>query len=143
MQIPQLAGEVDFKLMNASTASNQTDVDPSGLDMQGWDGVIFLTVIGTANAGNYLKAQESSDNSSFADLAGSKVLTGHNADLHILEVYKPMKRYIKPFIEKGGAATTTEMVVAIRYSGRKAPVVNTVADVKKLVQLISPAAGTP
>lgn len=123
----------------AAASSAGTAVNGTGVDMSGHEGVIFFSAIATANAGNYLKAQESDDNSSFADLAGTKVVAASNGQKVVLEVHKPKKRYIRAVLIRGGADTVTSDIIAVRYGGRTPP--ETSGDVSVTVQ--SPDAGTP
>lgn len=129
--------KIDKVASGASSAG--TAVNGSGLDMAGHESVIFTARIATANAGNYLKAQESDDNSSFSDLEGSKVVAGSNDDIVMLEVFKPKKRYIRAVLIRAGADTVTGDVYAIRSGGRVQGETNT----NVTVSLEGPDAGTP
>lgn len=120
-------------------SSAGTAVDGTALDMSGFEGVIFVARIATANAGNYLKAQEGDTSSPTADLAGSKVAAASDGQVVVLEVRKPKKRYIRCNIVRAGANTVTGDVYAIQYGNRTPP--NTNGDVR--VGLESPDAGTP
>lgn len=139
----QLLANVSVSVQDAGQASAGTEVVGTSVDMSGYDGVAFFTTIATANAGNFLKAQDSADNSAFNDVAGSKVVAAANANLVALDIYRPQLRYARPHIIRAGANTATGFILAIRYNGRKRPYVNTVANVTKVVSLISPADGTP
>lgn len=140
-----LSGEGKFDLVAAAATSAGTAVDGSSVDMQGYDAVCFFCQIATANAGNYLKASQSEDDGvadAFSDLAGSKTIVDTDGDIAILDVRKPMKRYVKPHIIRAGANTVTGQIFAIRYNSRKGPQANDVANVSNLVQLVSPSEGT-
>lgn len=129
----------------AAATSAGTAVTGAVQDMQGFDGVIFCVKIATVNAGNYLKAQQGqqSGGGDQADLAGTKVVGLVDANLLILDVYKPLERYVRPVLIRGGANTVSGEIIAIRYRAHKQPTVNTVANASDAVTVISPAEGTP
>lgn len=136
--------KIDMVLGGASSAG--TTLTSSAIDMQGYDAVMIFGTIATANAGNYLKAQQSSDDGSaddYTDIAGSKVVADDGADVVALEIRRPLKRYLKALIVRGGANTVTGDVYAIRYNSRKGMQVNDVLNSFNLVSLNGPAEGTP
>ncbi len=96
------------------------------LDMSCFDSVVFITNIGTANAGNYLTLQDGdvSTLTDAADVDGSKVIAATNGGVIALEIVKPKKRYIKPYVTRG-ASTTAGAVYAIQFNGKKNPQTNT------------------
>lgn len=128
-----------------TAASAGTDVNGSVLDMQGYEGVLFCTNVTTANAGNFLKAQQGqvSNLSDAADLAGTKVTSGSSDEALVLEVHKPLERYIRPVIVRGGANTITGEIWAIQYTSRVAPRTSDVAGTLASKTVVSPAEGTP
>ena len=139
----QLSKDVKIDLVAAAATSAGTDVNGSALDLSGFDGVMFFCTIATANAGNYLKAQEGDTSSPAADLAGTKTTADDGADVTVLDIVKPMKRYIRAVVVRGGANTVTGDVYAIRYRSRSKPLVNDVLNSQNVVSLVSPVAGTP
>lgn len=129
----------------AAAGSAGTTVDGAAIDMQGYDGVVIFCAIATANAGNYVKAQQgdASNLSDADDLAGTKTIVDSNGDIAILDIAKPQKRYIRGNVVRGGANTATGEMYYWRYNGDKMPVVNDITNEQNLVKLLSPAAGTP
>lgn len=141
-----LSAEVKIDKVADGASSAGTAVTSSAIDMLGYDAVCLFAQIATANAGNYLKAQQSSDDGSaddYTDLAGSKVVADNGADVVVLDIRRPTKRYLKGIIIRGGANTVTGDMYAVRYNSRKFPQVNDVLNTLNLVQLIGPAEGTP
>lgn len=117
--------QVKIDLLAAAATSAGTDVTGTGVDMSGYEGVIFFCTITTSNAANFLKAQQSDALASgYADLAGTKVVAANDGDIVALEIHKPAKRYVRPVIDRGGANTVTGEIYAIRYGARKLPVEN-------------------
>ncbi len=141
-----LSSNIKITFCEAGAGSGTTTLTGSSVDMSCFDGVIFVTNLATANAGNYLKAQQSSDNGvadAFADLEGSKVVCDEANQTLWLDVYRPQERYIQPVVVRG-SATVSEAVFAIQYAGRKAEISNLVTGASgiKGELSISPAEGT-
>ena len=143
-----LSPNVKVTRVITAQAAGTSAVNGTVLDMQGFDGVVFVASFGalTATQVTSLKAQDgaTSNLSDAADLAGS--LTGPLADADgnrslVLEICKPAKRYIRPVINRATANAVIDSVVAIQYSASKSPTTNdtTVAAAKLRV---SPANGT-
>lgn len=135
-----LSNNVKITKIKAASTSAQDEVTSDAIDMQGYDGVLVFTAIGTANAGNYLKAQQAavSAMTSAVDLAAKKIVAAANAQVVWLDIYKPTERYITAHVIRAGAATTVGEIYAIQYSGDKVPETNLVDE--KLIGelLISP-----
>lgn len=102
----------------ASTATNGT-----GVDMQGWEGVLFVLNLGATDGTVDMKAQRD-DNSSFSsatDITGAAITqvagTGDNK-LYLLDVYRPSERYVRAVVTTGAGATADQLgVTAVRYRG--------------------------
>lgn len=105
----------------AAAVSAGTLVQGAIVDMQNWDGVVFFCTIATANAGNYLQAQQGEQSNLSDDeiIAGSGVVAGADGDVVALEVHQPQDRYVRPEIVRAGANTATGQIYAIRYKGRR------------------------
>lgn len=123
----------------AGATSAGSDVTGTAIDMQGYSGVVFFCTIATANAGNYLKAQAGATSGGASnDLAGTKTVAASDGQLVKLEISRPLDRWVKPVIVRGGANTVTGPIYAIRYKAGVEPQDNTPA-----VIAVSPAQGTP
>lgn len=135
-----LCKNVKITMVKASAASADTEVISDVVDMQGYDGVMFFTTIATANAGNYMKAQQAavSAMTNAVDLAAQKVVAAANAQVVWIDIYKPTKRYITANVIRAGAATVVGDIYAIQYSGDKMPETNLVDDKLIGALLISP-----
>ena len=133
------------KVQNHTTAGT-TAVPSDAIDMANWDGVAFFTTFAVANSGNYLTAQEDgADDSGFgaaADLAGSKVVPASTNDVAWLDVYRPIKRYIRVNATRTSSSALGE-IYAIQYNGRTLAQTNLVTNEVIGKLLISPIAGTP
>lgn len=134
------------QLVNATTgAAGATDIDPSAVDMAGFEGVMFVATMGAivATAVTSMKARQSADNSTFADLAGTQIDIADDDDnqVFILDIYRPLKRYVKPYIDRA-TANATLTVLAVQYGARSRPTAVAVADAVTVEKHISPAEGT-
>ena len=141
----QLSNEVKVTRCTTQQEAGTADQSGSSIDMQGYDGVMFITTFGTANDGNYIKAQQDeNDATGFGDaedLAGTKtVSTGANNTV-VLDVYRPLKRYIRA-VGVITASSTIGPIFALQYKGRAKPEANETDDVIASKTVISPDAGT-
>ena len=116
-----LLKNVKITKVKALSTSAGTAVDSDSVDMAGFDGVIFVGRIATSDAANFANVAQSTDDSSFADLLGTKVVPGDDADSFCIDVYKPLERYLRCEVDRGGANTIVGDIYAIQYGAHKAP----------------------
>lgn len=137
-----LIKNVKIVLAKAGQTSAGTDVESDVIDTLGFDGCAFVGSIATANAANYAKVQQDSAAlmGGAADIEGTKLVTGDNGDSFLIDIYRPRERYLKLYIERGGANTATGDVYAILYRGTKCPVTH--GSTIDSETHISPAEGT-
>lgn len=123
-----LSSSVAMGTALATTGAGTSDVTGSTIDMQGYEGVLFLAKFGTAAANNTLKAQQDSDSAmgAAADLVGTSVGVGSSDELVWLDIYRPQERYVRA-IGLRGTSTTLDWGIALRYGPRTLPVDNTTA----------------
>jgi len=136
------------RVMNA-VAAGTSDQNGTGVDMSGFDGVMFVASFGTLTATQVtsLKAQGSSDDGSsdtYADLTGTLVGPMDDDDdnkVLVLDVQQPKERYIRPVINRATANAVIDGIVAIQYKARDVPVTqgSTVSGVERH---LAPAEGT-
>ena len=135
------------RVMN-SVAAGTTVQNGTTVDMQDFDGVMFVAAFGalTATQVTSLKAQQGdqSDGSDGTDLTGSLVGPLDDADgnkVLVLDVYRPQKRYVRPVVNRATANAVIDGVTAFRYHGRKLPIAQG-ATVAASESHASPAEGT-
>ncbi len=140
----QLMNNVKITLVKAAQTAATTDFQTDIIDMAGFEGVVFFGTIATDNAANYIYAQQDTDSAggTMAALEGTKVVAAADGQVVWLDIYKPEKRYVRVFVERGGASTATGDFYAIQYQGRKGLISNLVADELIGEIHISPAEGT-
>lgn len=139
--MPQLSAECKFTKVKDHSAAGTDAVNSDSVDMAGWNGVVFLTSFGTANANNTANGAQSSDNSSFDDLAGTSVSSGASDEDVWLDIYRPSDRYVRLEVARG-TSSTLESIWAIQYRGSKMPVSNVVSGTIIGERHVSPAEGT-
>ena len=101
-------------------AAGTSDVNSDVVDTQNYEGVIFVTTLGTAAANNGIKIQggEQSDLSDAADLLSSS--NTPNKTCVVTQVHKPRERYVRAVVVRG-TSTTVDSVVAYLYGARTRP----------------------
>ena len=101
--ITTLSDKTKMTKVKAASASGTTDVVTDIIDTQGALGVVIMTSLGTANAGNFLSLQQGdqSDGSDMANVAGSKITTAADGMTVISELYRPRDRFIRAKITRG------------------------------------------
>lgn len=135
------------RVLNAVAAGTSSQ-NGSVIDMQGYEGVAFVAAFGTLTATQVtsLKAQEgdASNLSDAADLEGTStgpLADGDSNKLLVLEVFKPLKRYIRPVVVRGTANAVIDGVIAIQWAGRVKPETQG-SNVAFSKTVVSPSAGT-
>jgi hypothetical protein len=144
-----LARMVDVRRSLNAVAAGTSTQNGTGIDMRGYDGVLFIAGVGTLTATQTtsLKAQQSDDDGgtdTYDDLAGSSsgnLADGDSNKLLVLDIYRPQKRYVRPVVVRGTANAVIDFVLAIPYRGQVMPALlhSTVAKAFKV--LSSPAEG--
>ena len=122
MGFPLLAENVKISIVNAQASSAGSAINSSSVDMAGFDGVIFFGEMVTANASNFVNIATSLNDSSWADLLGTKVTPGDNGDGGAVTIHKPLERYLRMEVDRGGANTAFGTIYALQYGARKVPV---------------------
>lgn len=119
-----LSKNVKVTKVAAGATSAGTAIDSTAVDMSGFEGVIFVGSIATADAGNTANAaQSATSGGSYVDLAGSEVAPGDNGDSFLIDVYRPTKRFVRCEIDRSGADTVTGDVYAIQYQAASKPTI--------------------
>lgn len=145
-----LSAQAKITRHSVAVAAGTTLITPSAaIDMQGFEGVLFVVATGTitGNAVTSIKAQQSDDDGvadGYSDIEGSGVDIADDDDnqLFWIDVYKPLKRYVKCLVSRGTQNAVVDGIVAIQYEPRAAAVTHDATTVGGGVLLVSPAEGT-
>ena len=121
-----LSKHVKIHLVQNGLADGDTDPDSDSVDMSAFDGVVFVGIIGVQAAGATasLQAEQSEDDSTFNALVGAVVTSPINSDdkFLVLDVYRPLKRFLRTALTRGGTGNTTYGgTIAIQYMASKKP----------------------
>lgn len=129
-------------------AASDTDSNSDILDMQGYDGVMFIVPItdsaATGVATLTIEQNTANSDSGMAALSGATatatctVNDDLNDTLLIVDVYRPRERYVQGVIASGTANIAFGNMIAIQYQGRKAPITQP-ASVQASTMVASPA----
>jgi hypothetical protein len=115
------------KVQDHTTAGTST-VNSDALDMTGYDGVLFFTSFGTANANNTVNlAVSATSGGSYSDLTGTSVSSGASDEDVWIDATGGVADATKPFIRLTalrGTSSTLESIWAIQYKARALPIVN-------------------
>ena len=127
-----LGKSIVLDLVQAGLADGTTDPDSSSVDMQGFEGVMFVGIIGAQDAAATaaIQAAGSTDDSTFADITGALATSPVNSDdkILVLDVYRPQDRYIRTTLTRAGTTNTTwGGTLAIRYGAHNKPTTHTAA----------------
>jgi len=125
------------------SAASTADVTSSIVDTAGYQGVVFFTSFGTANATNTIKVQHNTANQTtgMADVLGTSVASGSSDEDVIVEIHRPQARYLQ-IVAARGASSTLESVWAALYGGDARLASNSVTGTQIAEVHSSPAAGT-
>ena len=139
--MPQIVNAIKINV-SAATVTGTTAVNSGIIDMKGFDGVLFVTTLGSPGADRSIKVQEDSAAAmgAAADLAGTSVVSGANATVWV-DVWRPLKRYVRCVVTRTTTTTAGE-IYAIQYAASAVPVVNVVASTIIGETWQSPAEGT-
>lgn len=130
-----------------ATAVGTTSINGSVIDTAGFDGCLFVARAGTITDGAFdLKCQQGTDAtvSDAADLAGSKVSLAITDDSKclVLNIHKPLERYLRPVIVRGGATgSVIDGCCAILYGASQFPTSHDAVVIANEAW-VSPAEGT-
>lgn len=135
---------------NNAVAAGTTDITPSsGIDMQNFEGCLFIVPFGpiTAGAATSIKVQQSSDDGSsdtYADLAGTSVTVEDDDDNQVfwVDVYRPRERYLKLIVDRGTQNAVVDGIIAIQYGPKNLPTTHDATTVGGGELHASPAEGT-
>jgi hypothetical protein len=114
-----------------AVAAGVTVQNGAVIDMSGFEGVIFVALLGalTATQVTALKAQtgNANDGSDAADITGAVTANMADADSNkilVLDVFRPQKRYVRGVVTRGTANAVIDGLLVIQYGAKSRPSVN-------------------
>ena len=153
MVMRDLPSNVLLTRVSNAVAAGQAEIDATGVDMQGYDAVVFMAMFGSITGGavTSLKAQASDDDGStdaYAsnDLLGTSVVVSDASDNKIayLEIIRPRKRYVRAVILRATQDSVVDGILALRYRKMGTLPVTQGTSVIATSKIVTyPAVGTP
>lgn len=130
-----LSKQIAIDVVQAGLAAGQTDPDSASVDMTGYDGVMFIGLLGavtTTGTATIAAAQSSDDGvgDGFSVISGASAASNADADadkLLIVDVLYPTKRYVRTTLTRAVANTVWGGTLAIRYCAKSKPTTFTAA----------------
>ena len=133
-----------------SVAAGVTVITPSaGVDLKGFDGCLFIVPWGAITAAGVqsVEVHQSSDDGvadGFSALLGSKVTVADSDDnkLTVIDVFRPLKRYVKAIVNRATQNSAIDGIIAIRYCAASDPPTHDATTVQGTKLLVSVEEGT-
>lgn len=137
-----LSENIKITKIKAYQAANTTTITSDEVDMEGFEGVIFVASVGTAAANNGIKARQDTATGmgSAADLENTSNLSDATQTDLVLDIFRPQERFLDCQVLRG-TSTTIEAVWAIQYGAKKGPIDNE-TDAQAYELHVSPDEGT-
>lgn len=139
----------DVKITSAlDYASGSAPRNGAIIDMTDYRGVLMVVKFAAVATGavTSIKAQQDTavGGGTMADLADTGITVADDDDhqVFVLDIYEPVKRYVRLVVGKDASNATAESALYIQYGSRKRPVDNLVADAVTYERHMSPAEGT-
>ncbi|MDH5669929.1 MAG: hypothetical protein OEY86_18160 [Nitrospira sp.] len=126
--IGHLLEEVKITKLNDASAAGVTTINSAVVDMQGFDGVVFLTNAGTIAATGTAAVKVQQDTvvgmGSAADLAdsGQSFVDADDNKSVAVDVKRPLERYLRLVISRATANSDWGPIWALQYRARQVPV---------------------
>ncbi|MDH5640127.1 MAG: hypothetical protein OEY28_02450 [Nitrospira sp.] len=143
--VGHLLEEVKVTKLNDASAAGVTTINSAVVDMQGFDGIVFLTNAGTIAATGTAAVKVQQDTAvgmgGAADLAGSGqafIDTDDNKSVAV-DVKRPLERYVRLVITRATANSDWGPIWALQYRARQVPVTQ---GLDKHEKHLSPIEGT-
>lgn len=136
-----LSDQLKITKVRDHAAAGTAPLTSAGVDMAadgGFDGVLFLTSLSVANAGNFMTAGHADADAAYAPTIATVNSGASDEDL-LLDIKQPAKRWVNVIVTTAGSATTVESIWAIQYRGRSAPNVNALAGTLAHAKFNAPA----
>lgn len=147
MGVPKAITELHF-VSALDYVSGTADREGAILDMLGFRGVLMVVkfAVIASSAVTSIKAQQDTDvaGGTMADLLGTAQTVAADDDnqIFIIDLYEPVKRYVRLVIDKDASNATAESAYYIQYGAQQRPATVTVADKVTYERHVSPAEGT-
>lgn len=118
MSQPSLMERLKFTKVSDHETANTTAINSTGVDMSGFDGVVFITSFGTAASNNTINAAQGATlGGSYADLEDTEVSSGTSDEDVWVEIDQPIDQFVRCEVTRG-TSSTLESIWAIQFGNR-------------------------
>lgn len=122
--------DLSVSVVSAAVAAGTTTVTTDVINMQGFDSVAIIAMLGDVTDTSVLtltaQAGDESDGSDAADLAASATFTAGAADadskLMIVDLTRPRQQYVRATLDRATANAVVNGVIAVLYNAHEFPV---------------------
>lgn len=144
-----LTSDIKTVVAKAAVAAGSTDItDATVIDTAGYEGVRFIFLFGTLTSGTITSVgvagkDENTPAAGTDDLEGTKITVAdtESGKAFIVDIAKPTKRYLRPFVKCATQNAVLNGIIAELYSPRGKPATKD-ATVSAQEIHASPAKGT-
>lgn len=132
-----LSKELKITHLKAHTAAGTSTLTSSEVDMEGYEGVIFVTAYSVANANNLVTMHGGDATGVLAATLALKA-TGTSDEKIVLDVFRPIHRF-NALVCSVGTSSTVESIWAIQYGARTKDVTSALSGTLAHATFTSPA----
>lgn len=129
-----LTNEVKITVVSPAAAAAQTEIKSSVLDMEGYEGVMFIALTGDVTSGSVLTltAKGNTANSTTspspvtqkATVALTAGATDSDSKAIVVDVFRPALRYVFASLTRTAQDAIVGGIIAIQYQARNKPTAN-------------------
>ena len=137
-----LGNGASVSLILVGLVSGTSDPASDSVDMAGFEGCLFVGVIGAQDAAAQaaLEVQESDDDATWVPIASHTAPVNSDNKIFVIDVHRPKRRYLRTLLTRSGTTNTTwGGTLAIRYNPRGTPIPAEASHALAPLQLVSPA----
>lgn len=136
-------GVIVDRVSNA-VAAGTTVVNSAGVQLGAGNSVLFIVIFGTITTAPTVHAEQSSDDSTYNDLAGTELADLADTDdnlVALLDVRDVQDEYVRCVVDRSSGNVVIDAILAIKYDCKEHPVTQT-SDVASHEKHLSPSEGT-
>lgn len=117
-----------INITQVAGATGSTGCSTPVLDMEGYEGCLFIAYEETTNTSNQLVVRGGTASNSLSEYAGPSggEASGLQTNLY-LDIFRPKKRYLDGYFNSSLGATGNCHIIAIRYGAQALPTTNDTA----------------
>jgi hypothetical protein len=139
MTIQSLVKDCEFVYIEPEATAGTSTLTSDVVDLQGWDGCLFIALTGDATSGTVLTLAALGNTAN--STSGAVAITGASASytstsatdadnkMLLVDVVRPLKRYAHVTLTRATQNCVCNGIIAIKYRGAKAPITQSASHV--------------